>query len=211
MEDLSPRQRDVVDFICSTVAQRGLPPTYREIGDALGIASTNGVADHVKALIKKGYLRKVGGSPGGLARGIQLTSKARSVRRSAVVPVPLLGAVAAGSPILAEENYEKTLHLDRSLIPANSSVFALRIRGESMIEEGIHDGDYVIVRQQETARNGDIVVALLHGDATVKFFFKEGDRVRLQPANSTMSAIWIEAGVPTGIQGVVVGVYRRYN
>jgi len=211
MEDLSPRQRDVVDFICSTVAQRGIPPTYREIGDALGIASTNGVADHVKALIRKGYLKKVGGSPGGLARGIQLTSKARSVRRSAVVPVPLLGAVAAGTPILAEENYEKTLHLDRSLIPANSTVFALRVRGDSMIEEGIHDGDYVIVRQQETARNGDIVVALVDGEATVKFYFREGERIRLQPANSTMSPIWVEAGVPSGLQGAVVGVYRRYQ
>ena len=210
MEDLSPRQRDVVDFICSTVAQRGFPPTYREIGDALGIASTNGVADHVKALIRKGYIKKVGGSPGGVARGIQLTSKARSVRRSAVVPIPLLGAVAAGQPILAEENYEKTLHLDRSLVPPNATVFALRVRGESMIDEGIHDGDYVIVRQSESVRNGDIVVALVDGDATVKFYFREGDRVRLQPANSTMGPIWVDAANTTCLQGVVVGVYRKY-
>lgn len=210
MEDLSPRQRDVVDYICSTVAQRGIPPTYREIGDALGIASTNGVADHVKALIRKGYLKKVGGAPGGVARGIQLTSKARSVRRSAVVPVPLIGNVAAGQPILAEENYEKTLHLDRSLIPPNSSVYALRVRGESMIEEGIHDGDYVIVRQQDVVRNGEIVVALVDGEATVKFYFREGERVRLQPANSTMGPIWIDAANTSMVQGVVVGVYRRY-
>lgn len=210
MEDLSPRQRDVVDFICSTVSQRGIPPTYREIGDALGIASTNGVADHVKALIRKGYIRKVGGSPGGVARGIQLTAKARSVRRSAVVPVPLIGNVAAGSPILADENYERTLHLDRSLIPANSSVFALKVRGESMIDEGIHDGDFVIVRQQEAARNGEVVVALVDGEATVKFYFREGERIRLQPANTTMGPIWVDAAKQAAIQGVVVGVYRRY-
>ena len=174
MEDLSPRQRDVVDYICSTVAQRGIPPTYREIGDALGIASTNGVADHVKALIRKGYLRKVGGATGGVARGMQLTPKARSVRRSSVVPIPVIGSVAAGQPILAEENYERTLHLDRTMVPPNASVYALRVRGESMIEEGIHDGDIVIVRQQDDARNGDIVVALVDGDATVKFYYREG-------------------------------------
>lgn len=211
MEDLSPRQRDVVDYICSTVAQRGIPPTYREIGDALGIASTNGVADHVKALIRKGYLRKVGGAVGGVARGIQLTPKARSVRRSAVVPIPVIGSVAAGQPILAEENYERTLHLDRTMVPPNAAVYALRVRGESMIEEGIHDGDIVIVRQQDDARNGDIVVALVDGDATVKFFYREGDKIRLQPANSKMDPIWIDASNTSAMQGVVVGVYRRYQ
>lgn len=210
MDELSRRQRDVVDFICSTVAQRGIPPTYREIGDALGISSTNGVADHVKALIRKGYLKKVNGSPGGVARGIQLTNKARVVRRSSVVAVPLVGAVAAGNPILADENYERTIHLDRSMIPPNASVFALRVRGESMIDEGIHDGDIVLVRQQDTARNGEIVVALVDGEATVKSYFREGPRIRLQPANSTMVPIWVDDSQQASIQGVVVGVYRRY-
>ena len=210
MDDLSPRQRDVVNYIASTVAQRGIPPTYREIGDALGIASTNGVADHVKALIKKGYLRKVGGSPGGVARGIQLTSKARTVRRSSIIPIPVMGHVAAGQPILAEENYERTLHLDRTMVPAKTSVFALRVRGDSMIEEGIHDGDYVIVRQQETARDGEIVVALVDGDATVKYYYRDGDRVRLQPANSAMEPIYVDSTRAAAIQGTVVGVYRKY-
>jgi repressor LexA len=210
--DLSPRQRDVLDFISSTLAHRQVPPTYREIGDALGIASTNGVADHVKALIKKGYLKKIDPGPdgAGVARGLQLTDKAGSKRRGAVVSVPLVGHVAAGQPILAEENYERALHLDRGLVP-DGVIFALRVRGESMIEEGIHDGDFVIVKQQSTARNGDIVVALVDGDATVKHFFREGPRIRLQPANSDMEPIYVDASNTTLIQGLVVGVYRTYH
>ena len=210
--DLSPRQRDVLDFISSTLAHRQVPPTYREIGDALGIASTNGVADHVKALIKKGYLKKIDPGPdgAGVARGLQLTDKAGSKRRGAVVSVPLVGHVAAGQPILAEENYERALHLDRGLVP-DGVIFALRVRGESMIEEGIHDGDFVIVKQQSTARNGDIVVALVDGDATVKHFFREGPRIRLQPANSDMEPIFVDATNTTLIQGLVVGVYRTYH
>jgi len=210
--DLSPRQRDVLDFISSTLTHRQVPPTYREIGDALGIASTNGVADHVKALIKKGYLKKIDPGPdgAGVARGLQLTEKAGSKRRGAVVSVPLVGHVAAGQPILAEENYERALHLDRGLVP-DGVIFALRVRGESMIEEGIHDGDFVIVKQQQTARNGDIVVALVDGDATVKHFFREGPRIRLQPANSDMEPIFVDASNTTLIQGLVVGVYRTYH
>src|SRR5678815_2827622 len=210
--DLSPRQRDVLDFISSTLAHRQVPPTYREIGDALGSASTNGVADHVKALIKKGYVKKIDPGPdgAGVARGLQLTEKAGSKRRGAVVSVPLVGHVAAGQPILAEENYERALHLDRGLVP-DGVIFALRVRGESMIEEGIHDGDFVIVKQQSTARNGDIVVALVDGDATVKHFFREGPRIRLQPANSDMEPIYVDASNTTLIQGLVVGVYRTYH
>ena len=210
--DLSPRQRDVLDFIASTLAHRQVPPTYREIGDALGISSTNGVADHVKALIKKGYVKKIESGPDGpgIARGLQLTDKAGSKRRGAVVSVPLVGHVAAGQPILAEENYERALHFDRGLVP-DGVIFALRVRGESMIEEGIHDGDFVIVKQQSTARNGDIVVALVDGDATVKHFFREGPRIRLQPANADMEPIYVDATNTTLIQGLVVGVYRTYH
>lgn len=206
--DLSPRQKDVLDFISSTLAQRHIPPTYREIGDALGIGSTNGVADHVKALIKKGYLKKA--ETEGAARGLQLTPKAGSTRRGAVVSVPLVGHVAAGAPILADENYERTFHLDRTMVPPGT-VFALRVRGESMIEEGIHDGDFVIVQQRPEARNGDIVVALVDDEATVKHFFREGPRIRLQPANETMEPIYIDARNNSAIQGVVVGVYRAYH
>lgn len=212
MDELSPRQRDVLDFIQSTIAQRSIPPTYREIGDALRISSTNGVADHVKALIRKGYLKKATrGAPGGVARGLMLTSKSQSRRRGAVVSVPLVGHVAAGAPILADQNYEKTLHLDRTMTAGNATTYALRVRGDSMIEEGILDGDVVIVRQQNTARNGDIVVAMVDSEATVKFFFREKDRIRLQPAHPTMAPIYVDASNNTAIQGVVIGIYRKYS
>jgi repressor LexA len=207
--ELSPRQRDVLDFIRSASMQRGFPPTYREIGDALGISSTNGVADHVKALVRKGYVEK---SAGGAARGLKLTQKARPVRRGDTVSVPVVGQVAAGVPILAEENYEQSIHFDRSLVrDSGAALYALRVRGDSMMEEGILDGDIVVVRQADTARNGDIVVALVEDEATVKFFYHEGDRIRLQPAHPTMAPIYIEPSVASAIQGIVVGVYRQYH
>lgn len=207
--ELSPRQRDVLDFIRSALNQRGYPPTYREIGDALGISSTNGVADHVKALVRKGFLEKSGG---GAARGLKLTTKARPPQRGDTVSVPVIGQVAAGIPILAEENYEKSLHFDRSMLPSGSSaIYALRVRGDSMMEEGILDGDVVVVKQQSTARNGDIVVALVDGEATVKFYFHEGSRIRLQPAHPTMAPIYVDPSQTSGLQGIVVGVYRQYH
>ena len=210
MIELSQRQSDVLDFVVQTISDRGLPPSYREIGDALGISSTNGVSDHVKALIKKGYLKKIEGAPGA-ARGIQLTTKARSMHANDnMVEVPLLGHVAAGSPILAEENHERTLNFDASLLSGQGPTFALTVRGDSMIEEGIHDGDIVIVRQDSSARNGDIVVALVDGEATVKYYFHEGERIRLQPANSGMEPIFVGPDQTTLIQGKVAGVVRVY-
>ena len=211
MAELSPRQSDVLDFIAGTIDSRGLPPSYREIGDALGIASTNGVSDHVKALIKKGFLKKLAGPPGGVARGIQLTALTKAMRGTdEMIQVPLVGHVAAGQPILAEENHERMLGFDAQMLPGSGVRFALKVRGESMVDEGIHDGDFVIVRQQDNARNGDIVVALVDGEATVKYYFHEGERIRLEPANATMEPIFVQADQQTLIQGVVVGVFRVY-
>lgn len=207
MDELAPRQIETLRFIQRTLEERGYPPTYREIGQALGIHSTNGVADHVKALVKKGYLRK---PEAGAARGIQLTARSSQVVDSPMVQVPVLGMVAAGSPILAEENINGQLALGREMVPGSGPVFALKVRGESMIEEGIHDGDYVIVRQQQTARNGDMVVALIDDEATVKFYFHEGSRIRLQPAHPTMAPIFIRPNQQAAIQGKVVAVFRRY-
>jgi repressor LexA len=210
MTELSPRQNDVLDYIAHTIESRGLPPSYREIGDALGISSTNGVSDHVKALIKKGYLKKLEGAPGA-ARGIQLTIKSRSMHANEnFIEIPLLGHVAAGTPMLAEENRERTINFDSDLLRGDGPTYALRVHGDSMIEEGIHDGDLVIVRQQATARNGDIVVALVDGEATVKYFFHEGQRIRLQPANSAMDPIFVGPEHTTLIQGTVAGVIRVY-
>ena len=207
MDDLSPRQREVLDYIATTIQTHGIPPTYREIGDALEIASTNGVADHVKALVRKGYLAKAGG---GSARGLRLTESASPPARGETISVPVIGTVAAGMPILAEENYQRTLHVDRSMARDGGVMYALRVRGDSMIEEGILDGDTVIVRKQSSARNGDIVVALINDEATVKFYFHEGERVRLQPAHPTMRPIFVERTDSAAIQGLVVGVMRQY-
>lgn len=207
MDDLAPRQAEVLHYIQKTLEGRGFPPTYREIADALGVTSTNGVADHVKALVKKGYLKK---PEAGAARGLQLTSLGSAMSDSPVLVVPILGNVAAGSPIMADENFDGSLQLGRDLVPGDGPTFALRVRGDSMIEEGIQDGDYVIVRQQQTARNGDMVVALVDEEATVKFFFREGDRIRLQPAHPTLAPIFVDRTQQTVIQGKVVAVFRTY-
>jgi repressor LexA len=207
MDPLSPRQTEVLNFISSTIRNHGIPPTYREIGDALSIASTNGVADHVKALVRKGHLEKVGS---GSARGLRLSGPTGPWSQGDTVSVPVVGLVAAGAPILAVENHERTIHIDRSMVRDGGVMFALRVRGDSMIEEGILDGDTVVVRQQSTARNGDIVVALINDEATVKFYFHEGERVRLQPAHPTMRPIFVDRRDNATIQGVVVGVMRQY-
>jgi repressor LexA len=209
MKDLSPRQKEALEYIMLTISQRNMPPTYREIGDALGISSTNGVSDHVKALVRKGYLERPS-QGAGMARGLILTDKARGPTSELVVEVPLLGQVAAGSPILADENYERTLRLDPSMTDGARRVFALRVRGESMINEGILEGDIVIVRQQSSANDGDIVVALIDGEATVKLFFRERHRIRLQPANDSMMPFYIDETSFASIQGKVIGVYRSY-
>ena len=208
MDDLSRRQKDVFKYILSTIQSRNMPPTYREIGEALDIASTNGVSDHVKALIRKGYVERP--SEGGVARGLILTDKARRSLTDQIIDVPLLGQVAAGAPILADENLERTLRLDQSMTAGSRRVFALRVRGESMINEGILEGDIVIVKQQSTANDGDIVVALIDGEATVKTFFRERHRIRLQPANDTMFPIYVSSSDEAVVQGRVIGVYRSY-
>lgn len=198
---LTSRQQQVLDFITHCIDERGFPPTLREIGEHMSIRSTNGVNDHLKALERKGYLKRE-----------DLKSRAmRPVESDASVRIPLLGHVAAGQPLLAVENREDELKLDRSLIGTADISFALRIKGDSMIEDGIFDGDYVFVRQQRTARNGDTVVAMIDEEATVKRFYKEHDRVRLQPANATMEPIVVfpQEARSVDILGLVVGVYRR--
>ena len=208
MEDLAPRQREVLNYIAACLDQRGIPPSFREIADALGIRSTNGVSDHIKALERKGYIRREKGGRA-RARAMRLTEKATgSFHEEATVAVPLVGHVAAGQPILAEENHEGVLRIDGTLVPAGVTVFALRIVGDSMIEDGILDGDVVFVRQQASARDGDIAVAMVEGEATVKRLFHEGDRIRLQPANSAMQPIVVDDTHEVQILGRVIGVYR---
>lgn len=209
MDELSPRQRAILDFIVSTLDQRGVAPTYREIGAALGIGSTNGVSDHIKALVKKGYLERAA-DPGASRSFIPTKGATGFVEDSGIVGVPVLGKIAAGQPLLAEENYEGSVRVDANLLPPGGKIFALVVTGESMIDDGIRDGDYLFVRQQKVARNGEIAVVMVDGQATVKRFYREGDRIRLQPANTAMKPIYVdESSGDCQIVGTAVGVFRR--
>ncbi len=208
-EDLSPRQRELLEFLISSVEQRGIVPSYREIGAALGIGSTNAVSDHLKALIRKGYVERVG-QPG-RPRSLRLTEKSTGfIETESVTVVPVLGRIAAGSPLLAEENYEGSIRVDQAMLPPGGKIFALVVTGDSMIEDGIFDGDTLFVRQRDEAKDGEIAVVMVDGDATVKRIFREGDQIRLQPANSAMEPIVVDRkDGDVKVIGVAVGVYRR--
>lgn len=211
MDDLSPRQREVMEFIIAWNDQSGISPSFREIGDHLGIRSTNGVSDHVRALERKGYIERVGGQ--GAARSLRVARKVRTqLEDDRVVGVPLLGRIAAGSPILAEEDHESTVMIDRGLVPSGGDVFALVVKGDSMIGDGILDGDYVFVRSTPTCRDGEIAAVLVDGSATVKRIYREKGRVRLEPSNPEMESIWVGRDVDEcKVLGVVCGVYRRVH
>lgn len=295
-ERLTERQREVLDFIQAKIQRDGYPPTIREIGDQLGIRSTNGVNDHLKALAKKGYLlrteaksracvptdtavpdekrlqrRHLGNTPrppgrtttlseagalrelepsssrAGAGLSLRDTSRDDATDRGLralpsvashggaglgrikgevelvdfphndddEIDVPVLGRIAAGQPILALEREEDTVRIDRMFLGKRNDrdVFALRVVGESMIEDGINDGDFIFVRKQREAARGAIVVALIEDEATVKRFYPEGDKIRFQPSNSTMKPIYVAAKdfKQTHILGVVVGIYRRMD
>ena len=193
---LTTRQREIYDFLRDKILNRGYGPTVREIGAHFGIRSPNGVMCHLKALEKKGLITR----ESHMSRAIQL-SEGTQARLS----LKLLGQIAAGSPVLAVEQDER---VDFSVMFNSDEDFCLRVKGDSMIEDQIADGDYVIVHKQETCRDGDIVVALVDGhEATLKRFYKERDRVRLEPANARMKPIYSSN---VDVLGVVVGVVRRY-
>jgi repressor LexA len=224
-EALTQRQRDILDFISASIVERGFPPTLREIGEHFSIRSTNGVNDHLKALEKKGHLRREdlksramrpvlpdgSGEVVPLRRSALGTGVMEAVASDDTAEIPILGRVAAGQPILAIENATDTVRIDRVLLGGHREVFGLRIVGESMIEDGILDGDYVFVNKTPSARSGDIVVAMIEGEATVKRYFPEGDRIRFQPANSNMQPIIVHKAEfkSVDIIGIVVGVYRK--
>lgn len=193
----------VLDYIQESIDSRGYPPTLREIGAYMGIRSTNGVNDHLRALERKGHLKREDMK----SRALRPTKTATAT----TVEVPVLGRVAAGAPIFASENVEETLHVDRSLVGRGDETFVLRVRGDSMIEAGIFDDDYLFVKKQMVADRGQIVVALLGDEATVKYFYPERDYVRFQPANPEYAPIIVrrEDLNPTQILGVVTGVYRK--
>ncbi len=201
--EMTDRQRQILDFIRAEIHRRGFPPSVREIGEAVGLSSSSTVHSHLAALEDKGFLRRDPSKPRAL-EVLDYRDTDRAIDYGAVRAVPLVGQVAAGSPLLAAENIEATMSLPVEM--ADESTFILRVRGDSMIEAGILDGDYVVVRQQNTASNGDIVVALLEDDATVKRFYKEADRVRLQPENASLEPIYAR---DVTILGTVVALFRR--
>jgi repressor LexA len=207
MTKLSKRQQDILDFIKSEVKTKGYPPSVREIGEAVGLASSSTVHGHLSRLESKGLIRRDPTKP----RAIEIleVDENAQIPRNNVINVPVVGKVTAGLPITAIENIEEYFPLPERLAPADENVFMLEIMGESMIEAGILDGDYVIVKQQSTANNGDIVVAMTEEDeATCKRFFKEKDYFRLQPENSTMDPIILRN---VSILGKVIGVYRHIH
>jgi len=207
---LTDRQREVFEFIKDRIQKTSRPPTLREIGLKFDITSTNGVRSILYALAKKQYIER---SPK-LSRGIDLPQMEKNAPKmnEDVIEVPILGRVAAGRPILAVENLEGTVVVDRDFLMRQEGVFALKVQGESMRDAGIMDGDMVFARQQRVAERGQIVVALMGEETTVKYFFPEGDFVRLQPANDEFDPIIIDSAMPEfSILGRVIGVMRRYN
>jgi repressor LexA len=243
MQGLTHRQQMVLDFIRESIADRGYPPTLREIGARMGIRSTNGVNDHLRALERKGYLKREDMKsralrPTHASNGVQLPlavpgavpgmggEVANNVHqlRAAVpgeiaelrededmIEIAIVGRVAAGQPILAEEHVVDTVKIDRGLVRGGRDVFGLKVHGDSMIDAGILSGDYIFVRKQLTASRGDVVVALIGDEATVKYYYPERDYVRFQPANKTMAPILVRAVdfKPTMLLGVVIGLYRK--
>ncbi len=205
MGRISNRQQAILDFIKTEVRAKGYPPSVREIGEAVGLASSSTVHGHLDRLEKKGLIRRDPTKPRAIEILDGIEDEERLVTLS-IAKVPLLGKVTAGLPITAHENIEDYFPLPMDMVKDNS-VFMLSVRGESMIEAGIHNGDYVIVRQQQTANNGDIVVAMTEEDeATVKTFYKEKDHIRLQPENPAFEPLRLRK---VTVLGKVIGLFRR--
>lgn len=211
MQGLTKRQEQTLEFIRDSIRGRGYPPTLREIGEHMGIRSTNGVNDHLRALERKGYLRREDMKSRALRVMGDEEAPATEAVNDDIISVPVLGRVAAGLPIMAEENVIDTVHVDRMMVKGGRDVFGLKVQGDSMIEAGIFNGDYIFVRKQASADRGDIVVALIGDEATVKYFYPEKDYVRFEPANSAMAPILVRSSDfrSTMLLGKVVGLYRR--
>ncbi|GLX68130.1 transcriptional repressor LexA [Paenibacillus glycanilyticus] len=206
MSKISNRQQSILEFIKNEVRDKGYPPSVREIGEAVGLASSSTVHGHLDRLEKKGLIRRDPTKP----RAIEILDQegVDGIILPSVAQVPIVGKVTAGMPITATENIEDYFPIAAHFV-GDDEVFILNVVGDSMIEAGIHNGDYVMVRQQQTANNGDIVVAMTEDDeATVKTFYKEKDHIRLQPENSTMEPIRLNN---VTILGKVVGLFRDFH
>ena len=200
---ITAKQQEILEYIKQEILQRGYPPAVREICEAVKLKSTSSVHAHLETLEKNGYIRRDPTKP----RAIEIVDDTFNLQRREMVNVPIVGRVAAGQPILATENVENYFPIPVEMMP-NCQTFMLRVQGESMINAGILDGDLILVQQQSTARNGDMVVALVEDSATVKTFYKENGHFRLQPENDFMDPIIVPE---VTILGKVFGVFRLFD
>lgn len=199
---ISAKQSEILQYIKDEIINRGYPPTVRDICEAVNLKSTSSVHSHLETLEKNGYIRRDPTKP----RAIEIVDDEFNLTRKEMRNIPIIGQVAAGQPILAEENIQGYFPILSEELPTGD-LFILKVRGESMINAGILDGDNIIVRQQPTAKNGDMVVALVDDSATVKTYYKENGHYRLQPENDTMDPIIVEEVL---ILGQVIGVFRLF-
>ena len=199
---ITAKQEEILTYIKNEILERGFPPAVREICQAVGLKSTSSVHSHLESLEKNGYIRRDPTKP----RAIEILDDSFNLLRRELVNVPVVGTVAAGQPILAEQNIDSYFPIPAEYMP-NEQTFILRVKGDSMINAGIMNGDQVLVRQQPSAENGDIVVALVDDSATVKTFYKENGHIRLQPENDTMDPIIVD---DCQILGKVFGVFRFF-
>lgn len=200
---ITPKQKEILEYIKSQIINRGYPPAVREICEAVKLKSTSSVHSHLETLEKNGYIRRDPTKP----RAIEIVDDGFNLARREIVNIPIIGTVTAGQPILAVENIEGYFPLLAEDLP-NNEMFMLNVRGESMINRGIFDGDKVLVEKKKTAHNGDMVVALIEDSATVKTYYKEDGHFRLQPENDTMEPIIVDQ---VEILGKVIGLFRQYN
>ncbi len=200
---ISAKQREILEYIKSEIIKKGYPPAVREICEAVSLKSTSSVHSHLETLEKNGYIRRDPTKP----RAIEIVDNDFNFTRKGIIKVPIIGTVAAGQPLLAVENIDGYFPLLAENLP-NDELFMLRVQGESMVNAGIFNGDKILIQKQETAQNGDIVVALVEDSATVKRFYKEDGHFRLQPENDTMKSIIVD---DVSIVGKVIGLFRSYR
>lgn len=210
-KELTSRQEEILEYIKKYSKENKIPPTVREIGNHFEISSTNGVRSILAALIKKGYISR---SPR-LSRGIEIIGsnddENKELAPSNTIEIPIVGRVAAGTPILAVQNLEGTVTIDRDFLACRTDVFALRVKGDSMINAGIFDGDLIFARQQKTADRGEIIVAQVDNEATVKYYHPNADHVELRPANPSYRPIIVKKDKDFAIAGRVIGVMRKIS
>ena len=204
-DDLTNRQAAILDFIKGEIKAKGYPPAVREIGEAVGLSSPSTVHAHLTTLEQLGYIRRDQSKPRALE--VRLDEAPSTISMKEMVDIPILGVIHAGLPAFADENFEDTFPVPLQYVQSNRQLFMLHVSGDSMIEAGIEDGDLLIVEESATARNGEIVVAIIEDEATVKTFYRENGQIRLQPENSAMEPIIVE---DARIMGKPIGLFRRF-